>query len=603
MSDVVNSQEEKDDTIIPGNAPLRPPEGTITAFHSPPCAVSPATSTACGEDSDDELIRCTQAQSPLPFGATDHDAAGNTTGNPASASWANDSSSSDGQRRTTTTRLSSWTWHSYQHVGDSRGPGVSTAWGDDSDDDDDGRSNNSHRDDDIERRPVTLSASSGLLMAAVAIDDDEEAPAVQRREEHADTAWGSDDDDEHVYDYRPPRFSQPFGMAAVAAAVAPTGTDMAPASHATTSWGCDGEDEDSSFKEESPPLSQSLRTGGGGACATATAGVNPQQPLSPARYFHHRHDSDEVVVAPLWVPHAQGQSGLGEPDDLWADEGDGSSGDTSRPRGHGNNPNRVVAGGLGGPGLSATLPALDDVDLTADDENNSPGAADLAATVPAGRIPTPLTMTPSPWFKASGRDFARQSSAGNAGSDADDNGRCNPHNLPSTSTPPRVGGGAWFGRWFTPNVPRRWRPPGAVAESSPMHEAPAAKYDFASKPQRPVTPPVRDRRRSWLQRPSAFVKRLRRRAVRELGPPMTPGGGLGAKQDDDGPGLRVWGWWDNFRKAPGLIGRLVVCILAVCALWSTSLSVVGENLASFLALRRTNGAVVVCSLQKKQYIA
>lgn len=579
MSDVVNSREEDD--IIPGNVPLRPPEGTTTAFHSTPCAVSPAASTAWGEDSDDELIRRTPAHSPLPFGATDHhhDAAGNTTGNPASASWANDSSSSDGQSRTTATRLPSGTLHSYQRVVASRGPGVSTAWGDDSDDNDDGRRNN-HRDDDIERRSVTLSASSGLLMAAVAIDDKEEAPAVQRREEHTDTVWGSDDDGEHVYDYRPSRFSQPFGMGAAAAAaaagVAPTGADMAPASHATTSWGCDGEYEDNNVGEQSSPFSQSLRTGGGGACATAAAGgVNPQQPLSPARYYHHRHDSDEVVVAPLWVPHAQGQTGPGEPDDLWADEGDGRSGDTSRPRGNGNNPNGLVAWGLRGPGLSATLPALDDVDLTAENENNSPEVADLAATVPAGRISTPLTMTPSPWFNASRRDFARQSSAG--GND-DDKGRCNPHDLRSTSTPPRVGGGAWFGRWFTSNVPRPWRPPGA-AESSPVHEARAANYDVASKPQRPVIPPVRDRRRSWLQRPSAFVARLRRRAVRELGPPRTPGGGLGAKQDDDGSGVRAWGWWDNLRNAPGLIGRLAVCILAVCALWSTSLSVVGEDLA------------------------
>ncbi|CBJ29864.1 conserved unknown protein [Ectocarpus siliculosus] len=412
-------------------------------------------------------------------------------------------------------------------------------------------------------------------MAAVAIDDEEEAPAVRRREEHADTVWGSDDDGEHVYDYRPSRLSQPFGVGAAAAAaaagVAPAGADMAPASHATTSWGCDGEDDDSSVGEQSSPFSQSFRTGGGGALATAAAGgVNPQQPPSPARYYHHRHDSDEVVVAPLWMPHAEGQSGPGEPDDLWADEGDGRSGDTSRPRGNGNNPNGVVAWGFGGPGLSAALPALDDVDLTADNENNSSEAADLAATVTAGRISTPLTMTPSPWFNASGRDFARQSSAG--GND-DGKDRCNPHDLRSTSTPPLVGGGAWFGRWFTPNVPRRWRPPGA-AESSPMHEARAAKYDFASKPQKPVVPPVRDHRRSWLQRPSAFVARLRRRAVRELGPPRMPGGGLGAKQDDSGSGVRAWGWWDNFRNAPGLIGRLAVCILAVCALWSTSLSVV-----------------------------
>ncbi|CAM9490400.1 unnamed protein product [Ectocarpus fasciculatus] len=418
-------------------------------------------------------------------------------------------------------------------------------------------------------------------MAAVAIDDDEQGePAAQWREEHADAAWGSDDDGEHVYDYRPSRFSQPFGMGAAAAAAAgvvPTSPNIPPTSHATTSWGCDGEDKGSSSVSEagdpSSSFSQPLRMEAGEYCATASAGVNPQQPLSPTRYYHHRHNSDEVVVAPLWMPHAQGQSELGEPDDLWADEGDGRSGDTSRPRGNGSNPNGVVAGGLGPPWLSPTLPALDDVDLTGDDENNSLEAADLAATYPAGRISTPLTMTPSPWFKASGRDYARQSPAGNAGSNDGDHGRGNPQDSRSASTPPRVGSGAWFGRWFTPKFPRRWRPPGAAA-GSPMHEAPAAKYDFASNPQRPVVPPARDRGRSWLQGPSAFVERLRRKAVRELGPPRAPGGGLGANQGDTGPGVRAWGWWDNFKNAPGLIGRLAVCILAVCALWSTSLSVV-----------------------------
>ena len=56
------------------------------------------------------------------------------------------------------------------------------------------------------------------------------------------------------------------------------------------------------------------------------------------------------------------------------------------------------------------------------------------------------------------------------------------------------------------------------------------------------------------------------------------GEGRGEKQDKD-TGVRTWTWWDNLKNAPGLASRLAVCIIAVCAHWRTSLSVVGEMLS------------------------
>lgn len=46
--------------------------------------------------------------------------------------------------------------------------------------------------------------------------------------------------------------------------------------------------------------------------------------------------------------------------------------------------------------------------------------------------------------------------------------------------------------------------------------------------------------------------------------------------------IRVWTWWDTVQKAPGLMARMYACGLAVCALWSTSLTVAGTLVASLL---------------------
>lgn len=55
------------------------------------------------------------------------------------------------------------------------------------------------------------------------------------------------------------------------------------------------------------------------------------------------------------------------------------------------------------------------------------------------------------------------------------------------------------------------------------------------------------------------------------------GGDCRAGRDDGGKdgGVRVWTWWDNLKKTPGLVARLCACVLSVCALWITSLSVAG----------------------------
>lgn len=50
--------------------------------------------------------------------------------------------------------------------------------------------------------------------------------------------------------------------------------------------------------------------------------------------------------------------------------------------------------------------------------------------------------------------------------------------------------------------------------------------------------------------------------------------GKGEEKKHDS-GVRLWTWWDNLKRAPGLIPRLGACILAVAMLWGTTLSVAG----------------------------
>lgn len=48
-------------------------------------------------------------------------------------------------------------------------------------------------------------------------------------------------------------------------------------------------------------------------------------------------------------------------------------------------------------------------------------------------------------------------------------------------------------------------------------------------------------------------------------------------EGEHSPGVHLWSWRDNLPTAPGLFARLGTCLLAVCALWLTSLKVAGEG--------------------------
>ncbi|CAM9421672.1 unnamed protein product, partial [Scytosiphon promiscuus] len=283
---------------------------------------------------------------------------------------------------------------------------------------------------------------------------------------------------------------------------------------------------------------------------------------------HHRDDSgNNVVVAPLWMPHAQGRSGLGEPDHSWADEDGGvdEGNDDDTDAGGAEDLDRILVGGLHRPGMNTTRPVLDDIDLTGRGDDPL-RAANFAATYPEPSA-TPLTMAPSPWFTTRW-NFGRPSRSDSAGG-ADGDGRYR-WNSQAAATPRRDD--VWGDLGPMPNAafPRRSDRSSGITESSPMHDT-SNKGD-ASEQSRPALLPER-KNRPWAQRLSRSMKRLRRRAVKELGPPRVRNGEKEKNPDNDS-GVVAWKWWDNFRNAPGLAGRLTVCILAVCALWSTSLNIV-----------------------------
>lgn len=480
--------------------------GRVTTFTGRPSSGAEffAVSTRWGEDSDEGSVRDTPARL-TQFGATDHEDVeiGAVFHSTASSPCGSDNSGNDNGMPV---------------------PNPLTRWGDESDSDDDPNPAG-------DARLVISSVHSSILMAAVDADEyaaegkrsqDEQEPlalGLQQQEEHAPaTSWGSDDgDDEH--DFPLAAFSQPFRMGA-AAAVASIGASsvLSPASgtHVSASWGRDEEEGD----------------GGGNYDAFSPivpnqADVNAQR-LSPVRHHQHRDDCNKVVVAPLWMPHAQGPSELAnEPNHSWADE----SGDD---------------------------PVFDDVDIATDGEL-SPRDERLAATYP-GQCSTPLTMAPSPWFSTLGRHFKRKSPTAGRGGE-DDNDRY-PWNVQPATTPSR--GDSPLIRWSRPDATASPRSEYlATTEKSPMHQA--LTLGDTNKRKSPALTPVRTRR-SWF----------RRKEVKEVGSPRARKRKDGEKRDG-GSGVRAWGWRDTLQSAPGLVGRLAVCILAVCALWLTSLSVVGDN--------------------------
>lgn len=435
---------------------------------------------------------------------------------------------------------------------------MSATWGEDSDDNDDpigdGENNGSP--------PPSSIPSSGLMTA---VDTDGEDAPGQRG------TWGSDDGQD-VFGFRSSRFLQPSRMAA-----APAAAGVGSTSHAAASWVRDGEEEDGSDSDQDDdddpffPSSYPTRTGARPAPARVDA-------------HHHRDDSGGVVVAP-WMPHAQGRSGLGEPDHSWADEDDGNLGEAD-------DLDRLLMGRLRRPEMSATLPVLDDIDLTGRGDD-ALRAVNFSATYPEPSATPPSTAAPSPWFTTRW-NFGRPSPPGDAGS-GDHEGRYR-WSSQTAATPRRDQ--AWRDLRPTSNVavPRRSdSSTGKTTESSPMHH-PWIKGDV-SEHRSPALPPAREHR-SWVQRAFRSVRRLCKRAVKELGPLGARNRGQGKKVDDDS-GVLAWKWWDNFKNAPGLAGRLAVCILAVCALWSTSLNVVGEKLFSvftFIFTVRTLAAAWCASI-------
>lgn len=504
---------------------------------------------------------------------------------------------------------------SHDHSGVSA-PVPSTRWGDNDGGDD--------RDRGRGDRLATSSRSSSILLPAAAVGigedfveevkrfQDEQASSLQglqqeEDEPHATTSWGSDDDEDDAFDFQPSGLSEPFRMGAAAARVAAsTGARSAPlpmtATQALAAWGCDGEEGGytGSDGDHFPPM-------------VATLDDVNARPIYPGRHHrHHRGDSDvsdEVVVAP-WMPYARGRSGLVEEPNLsWADESGGDEGDAGPQRSalfnepnlswadepggdedntsprRSDNLNRILMGGVHAPARNATLPppVLDDVDIATDDGAISPRDGHHPAATYRGQASTPSTTAPSSWFSAFGRHFRRKSPAAGRGGGDDDSGRYSWNfQLPTTSP---SHGDPLLGRWSRPNTTAA--PPRstsrAATENSPMHEA--LTQGDAGERRSPALSPVR-LRRSWFRRKRA-----------EAVGPLRARGGKDGDRGDDGSGVRAWGWRDSLKDAPGLVGRLGVCILAVCALWLTSLSVVGERQGSrFPTLRTNESARAQCGL-------
>lgn len=509
------------------------PRSVSFTGHRPSGAEFSAVPTRWGEDSVEGSVRGTLV--PSTFGGTDHEDVeiGAVCHGPGPTSSGNDSSNGDN---------------------DVSVPVPLTRWGDESDNSDD---------QNVEggARLVTSPRPSSVLTPAVNADEhaeegrwsrdeqEQSREGLRQQEEHVAASWGSDDGDD-TFDFRPSDFSQPFRMGA-AAGVTSIGARSSPlpasVTHTTASWGCDGEEGDDSGIDDfySPTI-------------PTQADVNAER-LSPVRHHrhHHRGDSDEVVVAP-WSPYARGRSGLGdEPNNSWADESEGD--EDASPR-RTDNLNRILMGGAHIPARNATLPAaFDDIDIATDDETFPRDDGRLAATCPE-QASTPSTAAPSPWFGALGRHFRRKSASAARGGE-DDDGRYYPWNLQPTTTPSH--GDPLLGRWPRQSAPTPPHPINlATPESSPMHEAIAQGDSHELKTS--AVAPVQARRR-WF----------RRKKAKEVGPTGAREGKDGDK-GDVGSGVRKWGWRDRLKSAPGLVGRLAVCILAVCALWLTSLSVVGE---------------------------
>lgn len=346
------------------------------------------------------------------------------------------------------------------------------------------------------------------------------------------------------------------------------------------------------------------------------------------------------VIAPLSGPFSHQESGPDQRLLSWADEDEesgGSFGGGGGSGGGGGNTRNTIATGsennlrgqenLGrssmSPAWRPTTPGAEAGSFAFDFAGRVPPQRreTLASTYPVRRPCTPSTTVPSPWPNSPQGSLARETAT--PGGE-----RGFPSDLDSSISPTH-GGGAWGGRRFTYTYSA-----GLSPRLGPFH-APGSSPSSSSPPLRPFNHgspwhPRQDRDDGndgngsdnknendndndngpqrltplpatsgggggWLQGAKRLFRRQRDSSVdgvagdvKEDGGPKrkrsnkqgNSKGSSGKKRDDgdgEGSGVRAWTFWDNFRNAPGLIARLCVCVLAVCALWATSLSVAGEQ--------------------------
>lgn len=470
-------------------------------------------------------------------------------------------------------------------------PVRTSAWGDDSDDD-----------GDVGASPSPAPTPSGLPKAL----GDKDGAVIGL----TPTAWGSDDPDDFS---SPSRHARPFRTAT---AVPPPRPSV---SSPTTSWGNDGEGDVSLSR----PFPVRTAVAAAPASMSPLAGNNSAPPLyCPAVQFAGGGGGGGGdhggVIAPLSGPFAHQEAGSDDRLLSWADEDEESGGSFGGGSFGGGEHNLRRQDNLGrsnngiSPARTPTTPAA----FAFDSAGRVPPQRreTLASTYAARQPPTPSTTAPSPWPNSPKGIFARETGA------LGGEGGC-PSGLDSPTSPTH-GGGGWGGRRFThthspgmsPRLGPFHAPGGSPSSSSPLRPFnhgsrwhprqdredgnDGSGNDNENEPQKltPLTAAPPGGGGGWLQRAKGLFGRQprgnsvdgvagngedsggpTRKRNKKTGNKSGSGGKKGGNDGDEGSGVRAWTFWDNFRSAPGLIARLCVCVLAVCALWMTSLSLAGEK--------------------------
>ena len=462
-------------------------------------------------------------------------------------------------------------------------PVRASAWGDDSDDD--GGVTKTRPSPSPTLAPSNARDTGGVIGGDGAADGAEGERLLGNQQampppSRALTSWGSDEPDD-LSSSSPARHSRPLR---VAAAVPPPRPSVSPPS---ASWGNDGGGDDRPF------LSRPFLAGAAPVASSPLAGRS----ASPLAGGVGGGDNGRVVAgAPLSSPFAHQDSGADERLLSWADEdGDEETGDGS------------LAGSMDGVSPART-PTTPRGGFAFDFAGRVPPLPPrrrqtLASTYTAGRVSTPSTTVPSPW---------PNSPQGYWTPGGEEDGY--PSSLGSTS-PTR---GGWGGRRFTYSAglsPRlepfrspeggpiphplnhgsRWYPRWLLRQDGGDdndNETDGQKItSHGGEPLNSTPLPVKSGRGGWFRRAKKGNSRREggsdgvgvggdenedRGPTRKKNKNKNKKKGSGKKGDEEGSGVRTWTFWDNFRSAPGLIARLCACILAVCALWATSLSVAGD---------------------------